>query len=234
MFHPNGNGLQIIEILKPSPVYLEIIRGNHSVTSLSCQLHSYWNPLHERRTEMQLPKHSLLQKQGCWVTAGLQQPLTVWESSLQPTKRVKSWHYPQTAQAEGNAITEVQVRSPAGRKHQAGWTVSLPPCGWHIQKQQVGKVDMWGFHGVPPTSTQSEAAVCYILHHCQVAKQRMVLKSFPPHYPRASGTQPCDITAWSRLSHCSQSTLCIGCGVPQSFLWSLSLSTYFTPAYADT
>lgn len=38
----------------------------------------------------------------------------------------------------------------------------------------------------------------------------MVFKSFPPHYPGASGTQPCDITVWTRLSHFSQSTLCTG------------------------
>lgn len=75
-------------------------------------------------------------------------------------------------QAEGNAITEVQVRSPAGRKHWPGWTAPLPPSGWHIQKkQQVGKVDVGGFLGVPLFLHKEKLLQCYTLHHSQVAKQ---------------------------------------------------------------
>lgn len=107
-------------------------------------------------------------------------------------------------QAEGNAITEVQVTSPAGRKHRAGWTAPLPPSGWHIlKKQQVGKADAWGFHGVPPTLHKQS---CYnviqdILHHSQLAKE-WSLYPFLHTALRASGSQP-----WDWFCHCSNQTV---------------------------
>lgn len=172
---------------------------------------------------MKLPKHSQLQKQGCWVTAGLQQPPDSVETfSVAYKKSQVPGTTHRQPQAEGNAITKVQVRSPAGRKHQAGWTVLSHPLGG--TSRSSSRWERW-ICGVPPTSTQTKAAA--VLHLTPFpGVKRMVFKSFPPHYPRASGTQPCDITE----PDCpiSPRALCaLGCCVPQSLLWSLSLFHLF-------
>lgn len=190
---------------------------------------------------MQLPEHSQLQKQGCWVTQPClsqqvsNSPLTVWKSSLWPTKRVKS-----LAQLTDSAR---QRETPSLKCKwgvlQAGSTELAELFLPHLLGGTSRRSSRWersmcgvslGFHLL---LHKQKLLQCCILHHSQVALARVVFKSFPPDYPRASGTQPCDTTVWTRPSHFSQSTadLCaLGRGVPQSFLWSLSLSTYFTPA----
>lgn len=185
MFHPNGNGLQIIEIWKPSQVYLKIIRGTHCHQPKLQQLHSYWNPLQESSTAVQLP-NSQLQKQGCWGPQPClsqhisNSSLTVWESSLWPTKRVKSLAVP-TDSSRQREMPSLKCRWGVLQAGTLSWlncsSAPLPPSGWHIQKkQQVGKVDVWGFHGVPLLLHKQKLLQCYILHHSQVAKE-----SFPPH-----------------------------------------------------
>lgn len=63
------------------------------------------------------------------------------------------------------------MRSPAGSKHQAGWTASLSP-GRHIQKkQQVGRWICGASTGFHLLLNKQKLLQCYILHHSQVAKE---------------------------------------------------------------
>lgn len=144
------------------------------------------------------------------VTAASNSPLTVWKSSLGPIKRVKCLAQPTDSTRQGE-MPSPKCKWGVLQAGSTDWTVPLPPSGWHIQKKpQVGKVNVWGFHGVPPPSTKREAAAVPHLTPFPGDKG-VVFKSFPPDYPRAPGTQPCDITAQTRLFHFSQSTadLCV-------------------------
>lgn len=96
---PSWNGLQTIEILKLSSVYLKTIRGKHCHQPKLQELHSYWNPWHESRTAVQLPKEpapeaGLLGHPALLVTAGLQQLPDSLEEFTVATKRVKALALP--------------------------------------------------------------------------------------------------------------------------------------------
>lgn len=77
---------------------------------------------------------------------------------------------------------------------------------------------------------------CYILHHSQVAKE-WSLNPFLHVTPEPQELGPVTslLEPDSPISpRALQTAVELGCCVPRSFLWSLSFSTYFTPAYADT
>lgn len=186
--------------------------------------------------------HSQLQKQCCWVT----QPCSsqhVCNSSLTMArvlcglqKEWSPWHYPQTAPGR-RKCHHWSASEESCRQEALTWLNCSSPTFWlaHPEEAAGGKGGCGGFPWGSTISAQREAAA--VLHLTPFPGGKAAFKSFPPRYPRASGTQPWDITVWTSLSHFSQSTadLCeLGCSVPQLFLRSLSLYTYFTPAYADT
>lgn len=159
--------------------------------------------------------------------AGSQQvcnsPLTVWKRSLWPTKRVKSLALP----TDSHRQREMPSLKCKWGVLQAGSTKLAELFLSHLlggTSRSSSRWERW-ICGVPPTSTQTKAAA--VLHLTPFPGVKgVVFKSFPPHYPRASGTQPCDITE----ADCpiSPRALCaLGCWVPQSLLWSLSLFHLF-------
>lgn len=210
MLHPNGNGLQFIEILKPSPVYLKIIRGKHSVTSLSCNSFTL-TEIHCLRAGQQCnfpntasPRSRAGPQQVCNI------PLTVWRVLCGLQKQWSPWHYPQTDRGRGKCHHR-SASEGSCRQEAPSWLNCFSPTFWvaHPEAAAGGKGGYKGFPWGATTSTQTKAAAELHLTPFPGGKG-VVFKSFPPHYPGASGTQPCDITVWTRLSQFSQSTLCTG------------------------
>lgn len=100
VFDLMGSELLVIKILKPSPAYLKIIRGKHSVASLSCNSFTLIEMQCMRAEQQCNFPNSQLQKQGCWVTQPClsqqvsNSPPTARKSSQWPIKRVKSLAQP--------------------------------------------------------------------------------------------------------------------------------------------
>lgn len=147
-FHPNGTGLYITEILKPSPVYLKIIRGKHSVTSLSCKSFTLTEMLCMRAGQQcnTAPESGLLGHPALLVTAGLQQPPDTGEEFSVAYKEWSLWENPQTAPGRGKCHHQ-SASEESCRQEAPSWLNCFSPTfgAAHPEAAAGGKGGCVGF-----------------------------------------------------------------------------------------